>query len=58
MQWEVQCEQEVPRGQQSVYTSTWELTFRFKALCGFPGGRRAGEGWMGSLGLADANYYI
>ena len=22
------------------------------------GGRGTGEGWIGSLGLADANYYI
>ena len=24
--------------------------------CGFQG--RAGEGWIGSMGLADANYYL
>ena len=26
--------------------------------CGCQGGEEVGEGWIGSLGLADANYYI
>ena len=26
--------------------------------CGCRGGWGGGEGWIGSLGLADANYYI
>ena len=26
--------------------------------CGCQGGEREGEGWIGSLGLVDANYYI
>ena len=26
--------------------------------CGCQGGGRVEEGWVGSLGLADANYYI
>ena len=26
--------------------------------CGCQGGEEVGEGWSGSLGLADANYYI
>ena len=26
--------------------------------CGFQGARRVGEGWTGSLGLAEANSYI
>ena len=26
--------------------------------CGFQGGKGVGEGWTGSLGLVDANYYI
>ena len=26
--------------------------------CGYQGLRRGGEGWRGSLGLADSNYYI
>ena len=26
--------------------------------CGCQGGREVGEGWIESLGLADANYYI
>ena len=26
--------------------------------CGCQGGEEVGEGWMGSLGLADANFYI
>ena len=26
--------------------------------CGCQGGLRVGEGWIGSFGLADANYYI
>ena len=26
-------------------------------ICGCQGGGRGGEGWIGSLGLADANYY-
>ena len=26
--------------------------------CGCQGGEGVGEGWSGSLGLADANYYI
>ena len=29
-----------------------------KQVCGCQGGGKAGEGWSGSLGLADANYYI
>ena len=26
--------------------------------CGCQGGEGVGEGWIGSLGLADANHYI
>ena len=26
--------------------------------CGYQGGWREAEGWTGSLGLVDANYYI
>ena len=26
--------------------------------CGCQGGEGVGEGWIGSLGLADAKYYI
>ena len=26
--------------------------------CGCPEGEQVGKGWIGSLGLADANYYI
>ena len=26
--------------------------------CGYHGGRGKGEGWIGSLELADANWYI
>ena len=26
--------------------------------CLLPRGRRVGEGWIGSLGLADANWYV
>ena len=29
-----------------------------KQTCGCQGGGRVGEGWIGSLGLAGANYYI
>ena len=27
-------------------------------ICGHQGGEEVGEGWIGSLGLADASYYI
>ena len=27
-------------------------------ICSCQGGGGAGEGWVGSLGLADANYYM
>ena len=33
------------------------LTFR-EQICGYQEGERVGEGWIGPLGLADANYYI
>ena len=26
--------------------------------CGCQGGKKVRDGWIGSLGLADANYYI
>ena len=29
-----------------------------KQIYGCQGGRGMGEGWIGSLGLVDANYYI
>ena len=29
-----------------------------KQTCGCQGGGEVGEGWIGSLGLADANYCI
>ena len=31
---------------------------RREQTCGCQGGMEVGEGWIGSLGLADANYYI
>ena len=31
---------------------------RREQTCGFQGEEGAQEGWIGSLGLADANYYI
>ena len=35
------------------------LTHRHREqTCGCQGGGAVGEGWIGSLGLADANYYI
>ena len=34
-------------------------TYRYrKQTCDCQGGGEFGEGWIGSLGLADANYYI
>ena len=34
-------------------------THRYREqTCGCQGGRGLGEGWIGSLVLADANYYI
>ena len=33
-------------------------THRYREqICGCQGGSRGGEGWNGSLGLADANWY-
>ena len=29
-----------------------------RQTCGCQGGEMEGEGWIGSLGLVDANYYI
>ena len=29
-----------------------------KQTCGFQEGGGVGEGWIGSLGLADKNYYM
>ena len=26
--------------------------------CGFPGGGKVGDGWIGSLGLTEANCYV
>ena len=38
--------------QKVAYAQTWRTD-----LC-LPRGRGLGEGWIGSLGLTDANYYI
>ena len=35
-----------------------EIDSRREQTCGCQGEERVGEGWIGSLGLADANYYI
>ena len=36
-----------------------KLTHRHREqTCGCQGGVGVGEGWIGNLGLADANYYI
>ena len=43
---------------------TNELTYETETdsqteqTCGCQGGGGVGEGWIGSLGLADANYYV
>ena len=34
------------------------LSTKQKQTCGCQGVGDVGEGWIGSLGLADANYYI
>ena len=46
-----------------VNYDTDEFTYKIGAdsqqqTCGCQGGGRGGEGWIRSLGLADANYYI
>ena len=35
-----------------------QRSFSIKCIQGLPRGRGLGEGWSGSLGLADASYYI
>ena len=40
------------------YTSKKEqIHGKREQICGCQGGGGVGEGWIGSLGLADANYY-
>ena len=38
--------------------STKQTHRRREQTCGCQGGRGVGEGWIGSLGFADENYYI
>ena len=38
--------------------ATQQKTPTKEQTCGCQGGVGVGEGWIGSLGLADANYYI
>ena len=44
--------------QRNLSTKQKQTDRHREQTCGFQGGGGAGEGWIGSLGLADANYYI
>ena len=44
--------------QMNIYTKQKETQRHRKQTCGCQGGGGIGEGWIGSLGSADANYYI
>ena len=39
-------------------TKQKQIHRRREQTCGCQGGGGEGEGWTGSLGLVDANYYI
>ena len=44
--------------QVNTPTNQKQIHRHIEQTCGYQGGREAGEGWIGNLGLADANYYI
>ena len=44
--------------QMNLSTKQKQTHRRREQTCGCQGGGVVGEGWSGSLGLADANYYI
>ena len=46
------------RTQMNLPTQQKQTQRHRKQTCGGQGGEELGEGWMGSLGLADANYSI
>ena len=44
--------------QVNTPTNQKQIHRHIEQTCGYQGGREVGEGWIGNLGLADANYYI
>ena len=44
-------------GHKRTYLQNRNRLRHWEQTCGYQGGG-VGEGWIGSLGLADANYYI
>ena len=44
--------------QMNLSTKQKQTHSHSEQTCGFQGGGEVGTGWSGSLGLADANYYI
>ena len=42
----------------SIFMKQKQTHSHREQTCGCQGGGAMGEGWVGSLGLADANYYI
>ena len=44
--------------QMNLSTKQKQTHRRRDQTCGYQGGGEVGEGWTGSLGLVDGNYYI
>ena len=44
--------------QMNLFMKQKETHRHREQTCGYQEGEWVGEGWIGSLGLADANYYI
>ena len=44
--------------QMKLSTKQKETHRHREQTCGCQGGGQVGEGWVGSLGLTEANYYI
>ena len=44
--------------QMNISTKQKQTHRHKEQTCGCQGGKGVGEGWIGSLGLADANCYI
>ena len=50
---------EISNMTQMNLSTKWKQTHRHREqTCGCQGGEDLGEAWVGSLGLADENYYI
>ena len=50
---------EIPYDITYMWNLKYDTNERYREqTCGWQGGEEVGVGWIGSLGLADANHYI